>query len=96
MKFLINDSHKRMVIDNQAESSRVNVHINDSIIKVDVYSGCSMFIHDNNLPIVNRNLYDVYYDLNTKSYSVDEVNTSDITALFGSISNIKIDSIKQR
>lgn len=96
MEFVVNDSHKKIVISNEIKPCKVNFHINDSIIKINVYSGCKNITNKDNFPIANKDLYDIDYDVDNGLYIIDDIEVDSFPTILKSISNVCLEDVKYR
>lgn len=96
MEFYINNGHKKMIINEESNPVKINCHINDSTIKINLYSGCLDLNYIDNLPIIDKDLYDIDYDVKNDLYVMDGVETDNISCLFRGIYESKIESVKRR
>lgn len=96
MEFVVNNSHKKIFINKEATPRKVNVQIKDSVIKIDVYSGCKSITNIDNFPIADKQLYEVEYDMVNNLYVMDDVEVDSFSAILNSVSNVSDNVIKYR
>ena len=96
MKFFINNGHKKIIINEESTPIHVNCHINDTTIKINLYSGSFYLNSFDDLPIVNKDLYDINYDVKNDLYVMDGVETDNISCLLSGIYECKIENVKHR
>ncbi|MDO4996649.1 MAG: hypothetical protein Q4E69_05670 [Bacilli bacterium] len=96
MKFFINNGHKKIIINEESTPIHVNCHINDTTIKINLYSGSLDLNSFDDLPIVNKDLYDINYDVKNDLYVMDGVETDNISCLLSGIYECKIEDVKHR
>lgn len=96
MEIYINNGHKKMIITEELNPVKVNCHVKNNTININLYSGCLDFNSIDNLPIVDKELYDIDCDVNSGLYVMDEVETDNISSLFSNIYESKIDNGKCR
>lgn len=96
MKLFINNGHKKIIISEESTPVQVNCHINDTTIKINLYSGSLEFNSYDDLPIVHHELYDINYDGNNDLYVMDGVETDNISYLLSGIYESRMEDVKHR
>lgn len=96
MEIFLNNGHKKMVINNELNPVKVRCHVNDKIININLYSGCLDLNSLEELPIEEKDSYDVEYDLNNDLFVMDGLETDNISCLFKDMYESKTEGVKHR
>ena len=96
MEIFLNNGHKKMVINKELNPVKVHCHVNDKIININLYSGCLDLNSLEELPIEEKDSYDVEYDLNNDLFVMDGLETDNISCLFKDMYESKMEGLKHR
>lgn len=96
MEFVVNDSHKKMIINRDIRPTKVDCHIGDNNIHIDLYSGCVSLNSIEEITVDNRDKYDIYYDKSSDLFVFNDIETDNVSCVFSSIYKANLDEVKRR
>lgn len=96
MEFVVNDNHKKMIINREVKPIKVNCHIDDKLLRINLYSGCILLNSIDGFSLASKDLYDIYYDKSSDLFVIDDIETNNISCAFSTIYKASLNEVKHR